>query len=171
MKLYTRVLGDDTSDLDVADVSFTYVGGRAASLTLEDSSSAACWAPGAEILVTSHTIQHTDSQVAIIDSVDSNGVITLVDPIHKPISLDDDPMQAVEVALLSRNVIFSSTDDDVDDPLHGAHFIVLHTSAPVVQNIVGVENRGNGQQGKLGKYPFRECHCFLYHSAVLYMNM
>ena len=149
--LYTRVLGDDTSPLDIADVSLDYLGGRAEKLTLEDALGVSeCWGPGAEVLVTSHTIQYEDSQVATIASVDANGVITLVDPIHKPITAEDDRMTAVEVAILSRNILFTAAKDDVNNPLHGGHFIIMHTSAPVVQKVVGVESHGFGQQGLLG---------------------
>jgi hypothetical protein len=150
--LYTRVLGDDTSAMDVADVSFDYQGGRTIQLTLEDPSVSECWGPEAEVLVTSHTIQHEDSQLAVIASVDVNGVITLKDAIHKPITIEDDPNTAVEVAILSRNILFTAAEDDSNDPLHGGHFIIMHTSAPVIQRITGIEVQGFGQQGKLGKY-------------------
>mmetsp|Transcript_40882 Transcript_40882/g.128094 ORF Transcript_40882/g.128094 Transcript_40882/m.128094 type:complete len:1750 (-) Transcript_40882:409-5658(-) len=169
--LKTRVLGDDSSDLDVAELSMTYAGGRAVELTLEDPAGVSqCWGPGAEVLVTTHTINYEDSQLATIESVDANGVITLSSPVHKPITVEDDAMTAVEVALLSRNIVFSAAEDDVDDPLHGGHFIVMGTGAPVVQKIVGVETRGNGQQGKLGKYPLHFHMCGSVAGSTLSKN-
>ncbi len=152
-RLHARVPGgDDAPDLDVADVYMTYAGGRAIKLTLEDTAGVKeCWGPGADVLVTSHTIRHADYQLATISSVDLDGAITLAEPIHRPITMEEDRETAVEVALLSRNIIFSSAKDDEEDLLHGCHFMVMHMSAPVVQRIVGIETRGNSQQGKLGE--------------------
>ena len=166
------VANDDTSDVDMTDVSFVYKGGRANKLTLEDSTPAlsGCWGPGAEILVTSHTIRAEDSQVATIQSIASNGDLILDSPIHKPITIQDDPNTAVEVALLSRNIKFTAAEDDVSNPLHGAHFIIMHTPAPTVQTIIGVESHGFGQQGKLGRYPFHFHMCNSVLGSVVSKN-
>jgi hypothetical protein len=89
--------------------------------------------------------------VAKIESVDSNGVITLEEPIFKPITLDEETHTGVEAALLSRNILFTAAEDDPVNPLHGGHFIIMHATTPVVQHVVGIESHGFGQQGKLGK--------------------
>ena len=130
-----------------------YKGGRAIKIVPENLAGISdCWAPGAEILVTSHTTQHLDSQVAIISSIDDNGNIVLQDAIHKPISIQDDANTAVEVALLTRNIRFTAAEDDDVNPLHGGHLIIMHTPAPTIQKLVGIESHGFGQQGKLGRY-------------------
>ena len=89
--------------------------------------------------------------MAKIESVDEWRVITLEEPIFKPITLDDDPHTGVEAALLIRNILFTAAEDDTVNPLHGGHFIIMHTTAPVVQHVVDIESHGFGQQGKLGK--------------------
>ena len=149
----TKVNDDSVSDVDMADVKLKYQGGRAIKITPENLAGISdCWAPGAEILVTSHTIQNTDSQIAIIASIEDNGDIVLKDAIHKPISIQDDEKTAVEVALLTRNIRFTAADDDDINPLHGGHLIIMHTPAPTIQRLVGIESHGFGQQGKLGRY-------------------
>ena len=52
-RLYTHVLGDDSSTVDIADVSFSYNGGRTTGLILEDTTNIDCWGPGAEVLIVS----------------------------------------------------------------------------------------------------------------------
>jgi hypothetical protein len=67
--------GEDFSvDVDVADIKVDIVTERSAvsSLVLEDSAPSSCWGPGAEILITSHTIRSDDSQIAKIVSVEDD---------------------------------------------------------------------------------------------------
>lgn len=166
--LYTRVLSDDISTVDIADISFTYIGGRVTQLTLEDPSGVSqCWGEGAEVVVTSHTTQHESSQVATIKSVDLNGVITLEEPIYRPITVEDDPQTGVEVALLTRNIRLTAAEDDSESPLDGGHLIIMHTSAPTTQKIIGIESHGFGQQGKLGKYPIHFHMCGSVEGSLL----
>jgi len=176
-RLYTRVLDDDISTVDIAKVEFKYQGGRTLQLVLqqeEELGISHCWTPGSEILITSHTIRHEDSQVAKILSVaedDGKNIITLEDPIHEPISLEHDARTGVEVALLSRNLKFTiDENDDVDNPLHGGHFIIMITAAPVLQEIVGVEIDGFGQQGRLGRYPIHFHMCGNVTGSVVSKN-
>lgn len=150
----TRVLGgDSTSNVDMANLKLEYVGGRAIEIVPENLAGISdCWAPGAEVLVTSHTTQHLDSQVATIASIEDNGNIVLEDAIYKPITVQDDAQAAVEIALLTRNIRFTAADDDEVNPLHGGHLIIMHTPAPIIQKVIGIESHGFGQQGKLGRY-------------------
>lgn len=77
--------------------------------------------------------------------------------IDRPTTLKDSADYAVEVALLSRNILFQG---DVDaKPAHGGHFWVFHTPK-VKQYIEGVDFQNFGQQGTLGRYPihFHMCH-------------
>jgi len=171
--LRTRVLGgDETSDVDLANATLEYRGGRAVGIEPEAIAGVSdCWAPGAEVLVTSHTTQQSDAQIATVASVsEEDGILMLEKPVHDPISIADDPIAAVEIALLTRNVRFTAADDDEADPLHGGHFIVLHTPAPTTQTLVGIESRGFGQQGKLGRYPFHFHMCGSVAGSVLSKN-
>jgi hypothetical protein len=118
---------------------------------------AGCWKPGTEVLLTSHTRNQDDQQVAVIESSDpQTGIIHLVGPIERPISVADHPDFAVEVASLNRRIVFEA-DDDADDEFIGGHFVVHHTSS--AQHIEGVEIRNFGQQGRLGKYPLHFHMC------------
>ena len=63
---------------------------------------------------------------------------------------DTNKIMAAEVAWLSRPIVFEAELDGPDE-LHGGHLIVLH-SPSIVQYIEGIEIRGFGQQGNLGRY-------------------
>lgn len=73
----------------------------------------------------------------------------------RPPTVENEPNFAAEVAVLSRPVIFESVQDGPSaggfDNLHGGHLIVYHTPH-VAQRLEGVEIRGFGQQGELGRY-------------------
>ena len=73
----------------------------------------------------------------------------------RPPTVENEPHFAAEVAVLSRPVIFESVQDGPSaggfDNLHGGHVIVYHTPH-VAQRLEGVEIRGFGQQGELGRY-------------------
>jgi len=171
-RLYTRVLNDDTSAVDVTNLSFQYQGGRTIQLVVSSSSdvlSSHCWTLGSEILITSHTIQQDDTQVAIIQSINET-TITLVDPIHEPITLDNDVNTGVEIALLTRQVKFTVAQDDDLNPLEGGHFIIMHTTAPVIQKLIGIEIDGFGQQGTLGRYPIHFHMCGNVTGSVVSKN-
>lgn len=58
--------------------------------------------------------------------------------------LDDDEGYSVEVASLSRNVVFTA-DDDGGDHI-GGHFIVFHTTAEQMINGVRFDNFGQGKR-------------------------
>ena len=116
---------------------------------------AACWGPGTELVITSHTRSMEDRQVVTVVSSDTTtGKVVLAETIAKPITLEDSLDFAVEIASLTRPVVF---EGEVDDSV-GGHLIVFHTQTP--QHIEGVEIRHFGQQGILGKYPvhFHGCH-------------
>jgi len=169
--LSTSVSGDDSSDVDMNNIQLEYRGGRANVITPENLAGISdCWGPGAEVLVTSHTTQYIDSQVATIASIAENGDIVLQDAIHKPISIEDDAQTAVEIALLTRNIRFVAVEDDAENPLHGGHLIIMHTPAPTMQRLVGIESHGFGQQGKLGRYPFHFHMCGSVAGSILSKN-
>jgi len=119
------------------------------------------WAVGAELLITSHTTAWDDHQVRKItkihfDSVPGHVELKLDFPIRRPTTLMDDSDFAVEVALLSRNIVFEGGPDD--KPRRGGHFWVMNTPS-VVQTLVGVEVVNFGQQGYLGRYPIHFHFC------------
>lgn len=110
-----------------------------------------CWGAGSELLLTSHTRDFADRQVVTVESVDEElGILTLTDTINKPITQQDHAVFAVEVASLSRSVVFEA-ESNLDDDMIGGHLIIYWTPTP--QHLEGVEIRNFGQQGKLGRYP------------------
>jgi hypothetical protein len=114
------------------------------------------WEAGAEILITSHTRDWDGHQVRKIkkvleyDQADGYVLLQLDAPIIRPTTFRQSSNYAVEVALLSRNIVFEGGPDDVEN--HGGVFSIRDT--PVVkQMLVGVDFQNFGQQGYLGRYP------------------
>ena len=108
------------------------------------------WNVGADIVITSNTQNWWADQLRTITNVSPASKpgytrVGLDSPIDRPSTLRDDVGFAVEVALLSRNVVFDSEDE-------GGHLWILETPA-VEQHIEGVEIVNFGQQGTLGRYP------------------
>jgi len=105
-----------------------------------DASVKGKWAPGAEILITSHTIvwdahqERTIEKVIDLPSKPGFVMLELNSPIIRPTTMVESKDFAVEVALLSRNVVFEGGPDS--KPFHGGHFWVMHTPL-VQQSIVG----------------------------------
>jgi len=130
---------------------------------------AACWKDTTELVITSHTRDWKDRQHVVVDSVDeSRKVITLTDGIRKPITAGDSKEYGVEVASLSRPVIFEA-ESDADDKFIGGHLIVLRTQQK--QHIEGVEIRNFGQQGRLGRYSLHFHFCGDSSSSVVRKNV
>ena len=119
------------------------------------------WDVGAQIVITSHTHDWFDNQARTIIgqvNVQLTGYVgwKLNATFVRPTTILESKDFAVEVALLSRNILFEGgTDTQIR---HGAHFMVFHTPT-IVQNINGVEFRNFGQQGLLGRYPIHFHHC------------
>jgi len=114
-----------------------------------------CWGVGAQILTTSHTLSWKDAVVTEITNITMEGdyaLLTLNDTMQWHTTYKQSRLTAVEVCLLSRNVLIIGADDDVANEKHGGHFIILQ-SPGVVQVVEGVEFRRMGQQGNMGKYP------------------
>ena len=155
-------------DMDIDDIRLEALDGPVSSIVVPDSGVSKCWGKGAEIVITSHTLDYDDQQVRRLVSTPTplgGGLVQLdldsaiVPPTTKRQSSDF----AVEVALLSRNFVFEG-EADVNNDLLGAHFIVLHTPH-VRQKLEGVEFRNFGQQGVLGKYV---SFCFLSFFCACY---
>jgi len=139
---------------------------------LVESSVTGKWAPGAEILITSHTRVWNEHQertiLQVVASPEAGYVALKLDsPIIRPTTLIESPDFAVEVALLSRNIVFEGGDDS--NAHHGGHFWVHHTPS-VVQTIEGVDIKNFGQQGALGKYPIHFHFCGDVSGSVVARN-
>eukprot|EP00548_Thalassiothrix_antarctica_P009167 CAMPEP_0194161270 /NCGR_PEP_ID=MMETSP0152-20130528/78848_1 /TAXON_ID=1049557 /ORGANISM="Thalassiothrix antarctica, Strain L6-D1" /LENGTH=1250 /DNA_ID=CAMNT_0038871045 /DNA_START=70 /DNA_END=3824 /DNA_ORIENTATION=- len=149
---------------------------------------AACWGrPGMELVLTSHTAQDSDRQVVVVDkllitySEDSDRQVVVVDKllannvISLSVPLRANPMTqlehgefGVEVASLSRPIVFRADDHPMDN-LIGGHLIVYWTST--LQHIEGIEFVNFGQQGRLGKYPLHFHFCYNAAGSVVKKNV
>ena len=123
----------------------------------------ACWTPGTELLLTSHTRADNDRQVVKVESYNSRtGELILDRDIQRPITIIDSPDYAIEVASLSRRVKFEVEEVELDpllgkNPSQGGHFIIHNTNRP--QHLEGIEITSFGQQGDLGRYPLHFHYC------------
>jgi hypothetical protein len=75
------------------------------------------WAAGAQILITSHTrLWNAQQERTIVQvapaSISGYVALTLDSPVLRPTTLIESPDFAVEVALLSRNIVFEGGIDD-----------------------------------------------------------
>jgi len=155
---------DDSSDIDYDNLSLTFTGVGGNSQTSGSTiataastgvpivgSTASCWGAGAEVLVTSSTLDAFDSSVTTLlatPAISNYYTAHLSSP--NP-SSDTSGPYAGEIALLSRNVEFRS-DNSSNDVTLGAHFMIYRTSG-VAQKIEGVSFVGFGQQGVKDRYP------------------
>lgn len=144
---------DILCDIDFDNYSFSFKSGPVRSLVLPDPSGtvASCWGAGSEILVTSNSIKfddvYTRSIASVVSNADQTATITLNEPIPPTSATNSEPDYPVEVALLSRNIVFEGADTD---SASGGHLIVYHTSRP--QTLDGAAFVKFGQQGNLGRY-------------------
>jgi hypothetical protein len=150
----------------------------ALSMIVLDSSVKGKWDAGAEILITSHTMHWNEHQVRVVVSVidhptDATKAILELDlPIVRPTTVLDDERFAVEVALLSKNIVWRGETDvpgDWESDLIGGHFWIMHT--PSVQQVIeGIELVNFGQQGSLGRYPIHFHLCGDVSSSIVSKN-
>jgi len=125
-----------------------------------DASIKGKWLEGSEILITSHTRVWDEHQVrkivGVSDSQSGYVQLDLDAAIIRPTTIKESEDFAVEVALLSRNIVFDAGSDA--EEFHGGHFMVFHTPN-VTQSIVGIDVHNFGQQGNLGRYPIHFHFC------------
>jgi len=130
------------------------------------------WVKGAEILITSHTRiwnEHQQRTIEKVSKASEAGYVKLElnTPIIRPTTYKEYPEYAVEVALLSRNIVFEGGQDN--NSRHGGHFMVRNTPN-ILQSIVGVDVRNFGQQGFLGAYPIHFHFCGDVFGSVVAKN-
>jgi hypothetical protein len=156
-------------DYDIDNIKIVQTSGPINSIVVEDSV-VGKWGVGAEVLLTSHTNRWDEEQVRTITGIEEAGdgdndqstpagyvTLQLNSTIKAPTSIQDDPLYATEVAILSRNIRIQGAKDD-PDPLHGGHLMVFLTPGNG-QSIVGVEVTNMGQAGNLGRYPLHFHFC------------
>ena len=161
---------NENSDLWIDDVSISLVKTPVQSLIVPNTV-LGCWGPGSQILTTSHTLKWQDAVVSEIVDVtplgDDYAVILLNDTMKWHTTYKQSSLTAVEVALLSRNVVIMGDDtDDIANEKHGGHLMILQTPN-VKQRIQGVEFRKMGQQGNLGKYVSMTFSIDYHHFIIL----
>jgi hypothetical protein len=148
--VYIVTEGTSTSTYDVDNISFRYVymEGPITSLVVPAIGILGKWGVGASLLITSHTIGWSDQYVRTITSVseyDVTGLVVLAlsDAIPRP-STTKTSVYPVEVALLSRNIVFD-----------GGSGLTVFRTPNLVQRVVGVkfkDFRGTGSSQPLRKY-------------------
>lgn len=131
------------------------------------------WAPGAEILVTSHTHQWNGHQVRRIVRVTTLLTapgyvwIELDAPVQRPTTAKEHPDFAVRVAVLSRHIVFEGGKDETT--AHGGHLVINRTPT-VKQSLVGVSFINFGQQSLLGRYPIHFHLCSDVSGSIVAKN-
>lgn len=120
-----------------------------------DPAFAGCIKLGDSLMVTSDSSSWWDSFTRTVASADAaTGILTLDTAITRSLpGLDGpgEPELAVEIAVMSRSVLFQAQEDNVEAPHIGGHLIVYHTPG-VSQVVSGVRFVNFGQGGILGEY-------------------
>lgn len=153
--------GSPDIDYDMDNISIQFKRSPADNIAVERKVFGG-WTAGAEIVLTSYTSEWDKHQertiVSVHDDYADSGYVRLKlnEAIMRPTTLKESEDFAVEVALLSRNIVFDAGADV--DPTEGGHFWVMHTPT-VQQNIEGIELRHFGQAGNLGRYPIHFHFC------------
>ena len=139
------------ADIDYRDISMKASEGSVQSLIL-DKVVTGCWGVGSKLLLTSNTPKYDGHQVAEIEAITANTdgktVTVKLSDVITPITTElMDPIMAVEVALLDRNVVIKGAKDDNSyQGLHGGYMSIFYT--PTVQQLIqGVLFQNMGQQG------------------------
>ena len=125
-----------------------------------DPAFSSCIKPGDTLMVTSDSSSWWDSFTRTVASADAaTGILTLDTAITRSLpGLDGpgEPELAVEIAVMSRSVLFQAQEDNIEAPHIGGHLIVYHTPG-VSQVISGVRFLNFGQGGILGEYYCAQC--------------
>lgn len=142
-------------DLDYDDISMSYSKGYVDELAVE-SNDVSCWGIDADVHITSSTYYnyyiengYTSRIKQVIDNSDGTTSILLKEAMTLPtISKEENDIDAVEVALLSRNV---KIEGEIDEDNKGGYMQVLHTVG-IPQVIQGVEFYKMGRRSEVDRF-------------------
>ena len=163
--------GSYLPDADFDNFSASFRSGPVASLVLPDpdGSLASCWGVDSQVLATSSNLNYDDVSTPSITQITSNGDDTVTVELNEAIKMtsheDSEGIFGVEVALLSRNIAFTSDSDQYDE---GGHLIMYHTNR--AQQLDGVSFQKFGQQGNLGRYVSSEIIEILHCVTLLFSH-
>jgi hypothetical protein len=109
IRLSFQTFDGPTDNLEIDDWELVFLEGPKTAIIIEEEGVAGCWDDGAEILITSHTVDFEQEQVRRVVGTPTgvgNGLVRLdLDAfVIPPTTRRDSEDFAVEVALLSRNV-------------------------------------------------------------------
>lgn len=146
-------------DVDYDDISISYHKGYVDELIV-DNSDVSCWGNDADIHVTSAVYYSSSSEksngfVTKIESVTDNGdgsaSLILKNAATLPIISEEDSIEsAVDIALLSRNVIVEGVKE-VDEDDKGGYMQVIHTP-DIPQKIQGVWFINMGRKSEVDRF-------------------
>ena len=142
-------------DLDYDDISMSYSKGYVDELVVE-SNDVSCWGIDADVHITSSTYYnyyvengYSSRIKQVIDYSDGTTSILLKEAMTLPtISKEENDVDAIEVALLSRNV---KIEGEIDEDNKGGYMQVLHTIG-VPQVIQGVEFYKMGRRSEVDRF-------------------
>ena len=144
-------------EIDYDDISIRYNKGYVDEL-VTDSSHVSCWGDNADVHITSATYYSDISDIdngfvttikSVVDNGDGTATIKLNEAATLPIiSQEENNDYAVEIALLSRNVIIQG---DAGEFQKGGYMQVLHTP-DVGQTIQGIEFVNMGRSGEIDRF-------------------
>ena len=144
-------------DLDFDDLSIRYQKGYVNELVVSNEATS-CWGNDADVHVTTSTYYSQSSKKsngfqsqinAVVDNGDGTSNLTLSDAAILPIiSKEENSDYAIEIALLSRNIII---EGDEGEDNKGGYMQVLHTPS-IAQKIQGVEFLNMGRMGEEDKF-------------------
>ncbi len=166
---------DITVTVDFDDMSIKYHRGIVDKLVV-DKADAKCWEPGAEVHVGSSSYYSwqwlvPNSFTTVVSDVTDNGdntlSIGLTDAPYIPIlTLAEDKDFATDVALLTRNIKITNSDDEDSK---GAYLQILKTPN-VTQTINGVEFINMGRRGEPDRHPITLTYSDTIEGSVISSN-
>ncbi len=144
-------------DLDYDDISIRYVSGYVSDIVV-DSDDISCWGNNADVHVTSATYmswapEKTNGFLSKIKQVlpnkDGTSILELSNAAILPIiSQEENIDHAIEIALVSRNVIIEASNEEEQK---GGYMQILHTP-DIVQKIQGIEYINMGRRGEVDRF-------------------
>jgi len=149
VELFFITGSNNSDDADFDDVSFVYKRSTAqAGMKLQDGTNVdSCYAPGAQLVVTSNDLNYDSAQIGTLSTVVPS-VVEVTENLSHITTKVDAADYAIEVAFLSRNILFRPGDSDAIGP----SLTILNTPGRA-QKIKGAEFTGFGATGVVGRHP------------------